>query len=891
MKQILSFLFLSISSVFIAQSPGGVSSSLQLWLKADAGVTGNPVTIWNDQSGNGFNATSGSGPDVLSNDINFNSSLSFDGSSQVLQVTNGIFGASTFTDAWVFIINKTNTVQNQTVFWESLSGGDRFGAHLPWGDDNVYFDLGTCCGSSRISTNWGTTAGQYHLWTFGTSTSTSTPSGTRKSIWRDGLTIGTSNNNDSGTGNNNNFYIGGSGGGSHHGDIAEIIVYNGTPSAAALSRIHSYLGIKYGITLDQTTAQAYVNSSGTNIYASQAAGSHDAYDNDIAGIGRDDNSALDQRKSTSINSDAKVIMDKGGAFASDNDFLVWGNDDGNLAVSTSGAHPSYNYISQRTWRVDITGAPGTVSVSFLLGGAWSNTGNAADYALIIDGSDNDFTSGAVAHTTGATINGDTLTFTGVNFSDGDYFTFATDNIAPYPGGVIADLKIWLKANSGVTGTSNVTAWSDNGGYSNDLSTATGPELIQSGLNYNPTLSFNGTNEELISATSIWKTNAVSDVNVYLVAETGTIKTNVVFRETTAGTNGRFSAHLPWTDNDVYFDAGPCCGSGNRISAAWGGSTGEDFLWTFNASTSVSSPEGNAHEIMRDGNSLTSDNGYSGFSGNGSTFAIGSSGGGSYFAGEIAEIAVYEGTLTQTQQHQIHSYFAINFATGSNVVAPTSYNNSTDIVEFDVDFPVGSRFFTIGTVNINQAPLPVELTQFEAEIFDKSVHLFWTTASEVNNDYFEVQRSADGEHFETILTVKGAGNSTTVIDYMEADLSPLDGISYYRLSQVDFDGTSHYSNVVVVNFDFPSGADPNMDVYPNPAQKEDLKLSLQNFKGQEILIVVRDIMGAEHFSKVKVIENDNEIIAISLDQHLPAGTYFVTASSENQLFSKKILITK
>jgi hypothetical protein len=1039
----ITFGFLFCSALLFAQTPGGVSSNLHLWLKADAGVTGDPLTAWTDQSGNGFNATATSGPDVLTNNVNFNPTLSFDGTSDIIQVTNGIFGTSTFTDAWVFVINKTTTVKNATVLWESLSGGDRFGSHLTWGNSNVYYDLGTCCGSSRINTSWGTSTGKYHLWTLGTSTSTATPSGTRKSVWRDGLVIGTNNSNDSGTGNNNNFFIGGGGSPSHSGDVAEVIIYNGTPSTADLNKIHSYLSIKYGLTLDQSTAQAYFNSAGTNIYASQGGGAHDSYDNNITGIGRDDGSALDQRKSVSISGNGKVVMDKGGAFTNDMDFVLWGNDGGSLAVSATGAHPSYSYISQRNWKVDLSGTPGTVSVSFLLGGVWSNTGNPADYALIIDGTDTDYTSGATAHTTGATINGDTLTFTGVNFSDGDHFTLATDNIAPYPGGVVADLKIWLKGNSGITGTTNVTGWTDNGGYSNDMSETTGPELISAGLNFNPTLSFNGSNEDLVSSTSMWKTNAVTDVNIYIVAQTDQVKANSVFRETVAGSSGRFGSHLPWSDGTIYFDAGPCCGGGNRISSAWGGTVGEDYLWTMNGSTTAT-PEGNEHEIMRDGTSLVSDNAFSGFSGNGSNFYLGSANGSSHFEGEIAEIAIYEGTLTQTQQHQIHSYFAVKygiqvphdylassgstiwdaaanaayhndvagigrdddadlnqkqsisknsgavvtmglgsievdnatnastfgadesftvwgndngqlesvdftdlptgissrlervwkveetgtvgtlkvqidmstvpgvggtpgnndlqhvrllvdadgtFASGATLISPTSFDNTTDIVEFDVDFPAGARFFTVGSTNSGTAPLPVELLSFEAEIAGDEVHLFWSTASEINNDHFKVQRSDNGKDFTTIMKTQGAGNSTSIIDYMEVDQEPLSGVSYYRLVQVDYDGTETISDVSVVNFNFPTSDDLNMSVFPNPATKDNININLQNFQDKEILIKVRDIAGKEYYSKVKVVENKNEIVAISIDENVPSGTYFVTASSDNFLFSKLIVITK
>lgn len=662
----------------LAQSPGNVSANLRLWFKADVGTTGTaPVTNWTDQSGNGLNATSGTGPNLISNSINFNPVLEFDGTSQYMQVTNGIYGGGTFNDMFVFMVSNTRTVKNSTIFWESLNGGDRFGCHQPWGDGNVYYDHGTCCGASRISTAWGGATATPYLWSFGSSTGTATPSGTRKSIYRDGLVIVTNNNNDNGTGNNSNFYLGSNtASGSHHGDIAEFIVYNGVPSAVDMHKIHSYLAIKYGLTLDQSTAQSYVSSSNTPIYNSQAAGTHDGYDNDIAGIGRDDNSGLDQRKSMSINSDAIVVMDNGAAFGTDEDFVVWGNDGVSVAPTTTQAHPSYTYRSGRVWRVDLTGTPGAVSVSFVLGGALINSGNPADYALLIDGTDTDFSAGAVAHTTGASINGDTLTFTGVNWTDGDFFTLATDNIGKYPGGVIQDMKIWLKADVGTTGTANVTAWTDNSGYNNNMSTATGPELLTPRVNFNPSLQFNGSNEAF-SGSSIWNTDAVSDVNIYTLSRTNTIQANSMYREQVSGTNGRFGVHMPWTDNNVYFDAGPCCATGFRISTNWGGTTGTEYIWTFNGSTTTS-PEGNRHEIMRDGSSLTSDNSFSGFTGNGSNFNVGSSGGASFFNGEIAELIIYASNLSLDEQRRIHTYLAVKYG----ITLAHNYLNTSSSVIWD-----------------------------------------------------------------------------------------------------------------------------------------------------------------------------------------------------------------
>jgi hypothetical protein len=102
---------------------------------------------------------------------------------------------------------------------------------------------------------------------------------------------------------------------------------------------------------------------------------------------------------------------------------------------------------------------------------------------------------------------------------------------------------------------------------------------------------------------------------------------------------------------------------------------------------------------------------------------------------------------------------------------------------------------------NTEPLPVELLSFTATANqDKmQVDLEWQTATEINNDYFTVQRSKNGVDFEDVFTKAGAGNSSTVKNYSGVDPSPYLGVSYYRLKQTDFNGSYSYSDVVPVVF--------------------------------------------------------------------------------------------
>jgi hypothetical protein len=98
-----------------------------------------------------------------------------------------------------------------------------------------------------------------------------------------------------------------------------------------------------------------------------------------------------------------------------------------------------------------------------------------------------------------------------------------------------------------------------------------------------------------------------------------------------------------------------------------------------------------------------------------------------------------------------------------------------------------------------APLPVKLLNFSVERTDNGFLIEWTTLSEHNSDYFEIQKSEDGLVFETISVVKGAGNSNSQRDYKYTDYEIRSNISYYRLKQVDFDGKFEYLQTLSIEF--------------------------------------------------------------------------------------------
>lgn len=186
------------------------------------------------------------------------------------------------------------------------------------------------------------------------------------------------------------------------------------------------------------------------------------------------------------------------------------------------------------------------------------------------------------------------------------------------------------------------------------------------------------------------------------------------------------------------------------------------------------------------------------------------------------------------------------------------------------------------------PLPIELLSFTAHANNTQVDLAWATASETNNDYFVIEKSKDGQNFEGVSKIDGAGNSTSIIEYFDIDYHPYEGVSYYRLKQTDFNGATSYSNIVPV--EYKANGEPNISIFPNPnTVGSESYVSLNSFKDNEVLVVLRDATGREVFSKVVYTKTNSEIVALDLEGKLAKGIYLVIASSANQLYSKKLIV--
>jgi len=167
-----------------------------------------------------------------------------------------------------------------------------------------------------------------------------------------------------------------------------------------------------------------------------------------------------------------------------------------------------------------------------------------------------------------------------------------------------------------------------------------------------------------------------------------------------------------------------------------------------------------------------------------------------------------------------------------------------------------RPFTLGSIDVG-SPLPITLVDFTATNNQSVVNLYWQTASEIDNDYFTIERSANGYDFIEIKRQEGGGNSSTRLDYFDIDKTPINGISYYRLKQTDFNGDFAYSDIIKVNRRLNS--DVNFTVYPNPVNDViTIQTKLANFRVNVYSIDGRLMNSIENQSRIDMSEYSNGV---------------------------------
>ncbi|PQA59608.1 T9SS type A sorting domain-containing protein [Siphonobacter curvatus] len=185
-------------------------------------------------------------------------------------------------------------------------------------------------------------------------------------------------------------------------------------------------------------------------------------------------------------------------------------------------------------------------------------------------------------------------------------------------------------------------------------------------------------------------------------------------------------------------------------------------------------------------------------------------------------------------------------------------------------------------NLIQSPLPVTWVKVTGQrLSENQVKVSWETATEVNNQQFEVQRSGQAtEGFETIATVRGGLTSSRTLRYESIDANSFSGISYYRIKQIDTDGSYTFSKVVSVQ-----GFEQVLTVraFPNPAVRQKITFQLSGLKApQSVAIELYDSRGMLVYQQKDQPLSDAFRIEVDPTAHLTAGFFFVKIRTNTQL---------
>lgn len=164
-----------------------------------------------------------------------------------------------------------------------------------------------------------------------------------------------------------------------------------------------------------------------------------------------------------------------------------------------------------------------------------------------------------------------------------------------------------------------------------------------------------------------------------------------------------------------------------------------------------------------------------------------------------------------------------------------------------------------------------------------VEISWTNPASIKIAYFVVERSKNGKKFKAIIQVEGSKKENNLIEYYEIDNNPLRQKAYYRIRQIDMNGKSYYSEMVMatnVNY-----VNPLVSLFSNSQKNRKLK----NYSEENILVVLLDNNGEEYIAKINLVEENRQLIVTNSNVNLPTGDYIITATSDDAIYGKKISV--
>jgi hypothetical protein len=225
-----------------------------------------------------------------------------------------------------------------------------------------------------------------------------------------------------------------------------------------------------------------------------------------------------------------------------------------------------------------------------------------------------------------------------------------------------------------------------------------------------------------------------------------------------------------------------------------------------------------------------------------------------------------------------------------MITPGGGGGNSNLIDIGTVMVWNTAMGTItGFLTLPSSPLPVELVDFNVRPnTNETISLSWKTATEVNNDYFEIEHSQEGLHFETIGRIDGHGTSSNVHEYKFTDAFPKEGSNYYRLKQVDFDNKFNYTRILLCKLKMKE-KEP-IQLFPNPAKGDVYMTISENEINSPIEVMVTDTKANIILQKqIQCIPGSKGILLIGQENIFKPGIYFVTATVNNELFKKQLIV--
>ena len=785
-QSILFLCALLVSSFSFSQTgPGGVDTNLHLWFKANQGaqsdgsgtaaVNSDPVQIWQDQSGNDFDAdqttTSGSRPIYNSNVINGNPALVFDGNDDYFPITTLNYAASGGLSGITFyaILSTTNTGEGVILSYDR-NEYFRFASDH---DNDGGFGLSTTNSAAATDDFNATSAieidGIPHI--LGASASTSV--GINKFLYFDGTVnnstdvgttafgTGTTRFGFLGVGSEADVFDGTQGPTNYlEGDFAEFLYYQTELTNVQRQRVESYLAIKYGITLstdsdgDATALETvdgidegdYVTSGGTAVWDASA---NSAYHFNLAGVGRDDNSQLLQTSSQSINSGSIMFLTE--TTLIDEDFVIWGNNNAALTSSASGS--GFQRELNRVWKIqsNSTDVSDIDQITFDLSTISVLPEDVSDFVLLID-TDEDFSDATTVPADDFT--GGVLTFDNVDLSGATFFTIGYNLSSP--GGIGANLAFWFRADAGTEEAAfddaedgdQVRFWRDqsgNGYDGNQTTIADRPRYDATNtINFNPILTFDGGSNFSISNLNYdITTNTLDEFSIFSVVKSTQADEGIIVSYDRSsfyrfainhndnpnfGLSTTVEGATDETDDNNASNSGSD-GFTHLIGGDYTTSTDEKNLYFDGSVENIAGSHGATGGIL----GLSTEVPRYGFIASNSEANDPTDGGnGGGINGDIAEIIYFEGLLGATERGRIQSYLAVKYG----ITLSSDYLASDGSTQWAMDASYPNRIAGVALdagANLNQTQSKSEaddaiLTISEANLADGD-YIIWASDSD------------------------------------------------------------------------------------------------------------------------------------------------------------------